>query len=86
MSPSTQSYVISESPENRETPLRDAQSWVTPGQLFFVRSHYDTPEVDLDTWRLRIGGCVRKELELTWDPPWTPDRMSDDAKFILGFG
>ena len=20
------------------------------------------------------------------DPPWTPDRMSDDAKFILGFG
>ena len=26
------------------------------------------------------------ELELTWDPPWTPDKMSDDAKFILGFG
>ena len=26
------------------------------------------------------------EIELTWDPPWTPDRMSDDAKFILGFG
>jgi len=26
------------------------------------------------------------EIELTWDPPWTPDRMSDDAKFILGIG
>ena len=26
------------------------------------------------------------EIELSWDPPWTPDRMSDDAKFILGFG
>jgi metal-sulfur cluster biosynthetic enzyme len=26
------------------------------------------------------------ELELTWDPPWTPERMSEDAKFILGFG
>jgi len=26
------------------------------------------------------------EAELTFDPPWTPDRMSDDAKFILGFG
>jgi metal-sulfur cluster biosynthetic enzyme len=26
------------------------------------------------------------ELELTWDPPWTPELMSDDAKFILGFG
>ena len=26
------------------------------------------------------------EIELTWDPPWTPERMSDDAKFILGVG
>ena len=26
------------------------------------------------------------EIELTWDPAWTPDRMSDDAKFILGLG
>jgi metal-sulfur cluster biosynthetic enzyme len=24
--------------------------------------------------------------DLTFDPPWTPDKMSDDAKFILGFG
>jgi metal-sulfur cluster biosynthetic enzyme len=26
------------------------------------------------------------EIDLVWDPPWTPERMSDDAKFILGFG
>jgi metal-sulfur cluster biosynthetic enzyme len=26
------------------------------------------------------------DVELTWDPPWTPEKMSDDAKFILGFG
>ena len=26
------------------------------------------------------------EAELTFDPPWTPDKMSDDAKFILGIG
>jgi metal-sulfur cluster biosynthetic enzyme len=26
------------------------------------------------------------EVELTWDPPWTPEKMSDDAKFILGIG
>ena len=24
--------------------------------------------------------------DLTWDPPWSPERMSEDAKFILGFG
>lgn len=33
-----------------------------------------------------IPGVEHVEAELTWDPPWTPDRMSDDAKFILGFG
>jgi len=26
------------------------------------------------------------EVELTWDPPWSPEKMSEDAKFILGFG
>jgi metal-sulfur cluster biosynthetic enzyme len=33
-----------------------------------------------------IPGVGQVESELTFDPPWTPDRMSDDAKFILGFG
>jgi metal-sulfur cluster biosynthetic enzyme len=26
------------------------------------------------------------ESELTFDPPWTPEKMSEDAKFILGIG
>jgi metal-sulfur cluster biosynthetic enzyme len=33
-----------------------------------------------------VSGVSEVEAELTFDPPWTPDRMSDDAKFILGFG
>ena len=33
-----------------------------------------------------VEGVEEVEVELTFDPPWTPDRMSDDAKFILGFG
>jgi metal-sulfur cluster biosynthetic enzyme len=33
-----------------------------------------------------IPGVEGVETEVTWDPPWTPERMSDDAKFILGFG
>jgi len=35
---------------------------------------------------LEVPGVETVELELTFDPPWTPDRMSEDAKFILGFG
>jgi metal-sulfur cluster biosynthetic enzyme len=34
----------------------------------------------------QIPGVESVESELTFDPPWTPERMSDDAKFILGFG
>ena len=33
-----------------------------------------------------LPGVEDVETELTWDPPWTPERMSEDAKFILGFG
>jgi len=33
-----------------------------------------------------LDGVGEVEVELTFDPPWTPDRMSEDAKFILGFG
>ena len=33
-----------------------------------------------------MDGVESVDAELTWDPPWSPERMSDDAKFILGFG
>lgn len=62
-----QPHVITASPENRETPLHDADSWVTPNRLFFVRSHFDTPEIDLAEWRLTVTGCVEREMELDWD-------------------
>ena len=41
---------------------------------------------DIDSAVRQVEGISDVELELTIDPPCTPDRMSDDAKFILGFG
>jgi metal-sulfur cluster biosynthetic enzyme len=41
---------------------------------------------DIDSAVRQVEGIQDVELELTFDPPWTPERMSDDAKFILGFG
>ncbi len=41
---------------------------------------------DIDRVLGEIPGVGSVSSELTFDPPWTPDRMSDDAKFILGFG
>jgi metal-sulfur cluster biosynthetic enzyme len=46
------------------------------------------PMIQEDIHRVtsELPGVEDVEVELTWDPPWTPERMSDDAKFILGFG
>jgi metal-sulfur cluster biosynthetic enzyme len=41
---------------------------------------------DIDRVVRQIPGVEDVDVELTWDPPWSPERMSDDAKFILGFG
>jgi metal-sulfur cluster biosynthetic enzyme len=41
---------------------------------------------DIDRVAHEVPGVEDVEIELTWDPPWTPEKMSDDAKFILGFG
>jgi metal-sulfur cluster biosynthetic enzyme len=41
---------------------------------------------DIDRTTREVPGVEDVEIELTWDPPWTPERMSDDAKFILGIG
>jgi metal-sulfur cluster biosynthetic enzyme len=32
-----------------------------------------------------IEGVVSVDTELVFSPPWSPDKMSDDAKFALGF-
>jgi metal-sulfur cluster biosynthetic enzyme len=41
---------------------------------------------DIDRAARELPGVEAVDVELTFDPPWTPDKMSDDAKFILGFG
>ncbi|MDQ2983732.1 MAG: metal-sulfur cluster assembly factor [Actinomycetota bacterium] len=33
-----------------------------------------------------LPGVEAVDVDLTWDPPWSPEQMSEDAKFILGFG
>jgi FeS assembly SUF system protein len=32
-----------------------------------------------------IPGVSGVEVEIVWDPPWSPDMMSDAAKLELGF-
>ena len=32
----------------------------------------------------RVEGVATSHVELVWDPPWTPDRMTEAAKLELG--
>ena len=43
-------------------------------------------EQDIERVVAELPDVEAVDTELTFDPPWTPDKMSDDAKFILGIG
>lgn len=32
----------------------------------------------------RVPGVTSAHVEIVWEPPWTPDRMTDEAKLELG--
>jgi metal-sulfur cluster biosynthetic enzyme len=40
---------------------------------------------EIDRAIREVPGVGEVEAALVWSPPWTPDRMSEDAKFALGF-
>ena len=54
-------------PPNFETPLADLRQPFTANDAFFVRYHLAViPEVDVRTWRLRVGGpSIARPLELS---------------------
>ncbi|MBI2304911.1 MAG: DUF59 domain-containing protein [Chloroflexi bacterium] len=33
----------------------------------------------------QIQGVKDVTVDMVWDPPWTPERMSDEAKALLGW-
>ncbi|AMM53286.1 metal-sulfur cluster assembly factor [Pyrococcus kukulkanii] len=65
---------------------------INPDNTVYIKMTMTTPGCPLTLWILRaveekvleIPGVKDVEVELTFDPPWTPDRMSDEAKRRLG--
>jgi sulfite oxidase len=53
-------------PYNAEPPAELlVETHGTPQELFFVRNHGAVPEVDVESFRLTIGGAVRKPLRIS---------------------
>jgi DMSO/TMAO reductase YedYZ molybdopterin-dependent catalytic subunit len=59
--------LLSDRPPNLETPLKYFLEDYTPNKVFFVRWHLSglPAAVDPDTFRLRVGGNVSKEVALS---------------------
>ncbi len=53
-------------PVNLETPLDQVDSYLTPTELFYIRSHFLAPKLDPDSYQLRIDGAVRNPLSLSY--------------------
>src|SRR6266704_7153074 len=52
-------------PTNLETPLDQVDSYLTPTELFYVRSHFPAPKLERASYQLRIDGAVRNPLPLS---------------------
>ncbi|NJE04534.1 metal-sulfur cluster assembly factor [Thermococcus sp. MV11] len=65
---------------------------INPDNTVYVKMTMTTPGCPMTMWILRavedkileIPGVKDAEIELTFDPPWTPDRISPEYKKRLG--
>src|ERR1700676_5607799 len=54
-------------PKNLEAPFDRIHSYLTPTELFYIRSHFPTPNLDRASYQLRIGGAVRYPFTLSYE-------------------
>src|SRR3954454_21708606 len=54
-------------PKNLEAPFDRIDSYLTPTELFYIRSHFLTPDLDGASYRLRIDGAVRYPFALSYE-------------------
>src|ERR1700741_2711864 len=55
-----------EGPTNLETPFDQVDSFLTPTELFYIRSHFPAPKLDLASYQLRIDGAVKNPFSLSY--------------------
>jgi DMSO/TMAO reductase YedYZ molybdopterin-dependent catalytic subunit len=54
-------------PRNLEAPFDRIDSFLTPTELFYIRSHFPAPHLDRASYQLRIDGAVRHAFTLSYD-------------------
>src|SRR6202051_3486798 len=64
--PSAGLTIRQKEPKNLEAPFDQVDSYLTPTELFYIRSHFPAPSIDAASYQLRIDGAVRSPLELSY--------------------
>src|SRR5213596_2259682 len=59
--------VRSEEPLNLEMPFETAESFITPTNSFYVRTHFPIPKIDRDAWWLHVEGEVEKSFAINYE-------------------
>ena len=54
-------------PRNLEAPFVPIESYLTPTELFYIRSHFPTPKLELVSYRLHVDGAVRNPFSLSYN-------------------
>ena len=54
-------------PRNLEAPFDQIDSYLTPTELFYIRSHFPIPNLDRASYQLRIDGAVRRPFALSYE-------------------
>jgi DMSO/TMAO reductase YedYZ molybdopterin-dependent catalytic subunit len=54
-------------PKNMETPFERLDSFLTPTELFYIRSHFPAPSLDVASYRLEVEGAVRDPFSVSYE-------------------
>src|SRR6201984_1359190 len=65
--PSAGLAIRQKEPKNLEAPFDRIDSYLTPTELFYIRSHFPTPKLDRASYQLRIDGAVRHPFTLSYE-------------------
>src|ERR1700732_506014 len=65
-SPPAGRIIRQKEPTNLEMPSDRFDSYLTPTELFYIRSHFPAPKIDAAGYQLRIDGAVRNPLALSY--------------------
>ncbi|MEO8725421.1 MAG: sulfite oxidase [Acidobacteriaceae bacterium] len=68
-------------PDNLEYPFSNLEvdGPITPNGRFYIRDHFNPPEIDRKTWRLSLQGAVAHSIELSLEDIKTFPRVTHTA-------